>query len=281
MDRRIVPEYIRDNFQSEDRLAIVLLNKQTGHVLQRVAMAERIADDRYQSWLRHMNARRYEVYVSMNTLRPGARGRTKADVRDIRHVYLDLDEGGETKLNTLLAREDVPRPNWVLQSSPGKFQVVWRVDGFDAIRAEGLMRSLAESSGGDPAATDISRVLRLPGFRNHKYGGVGHLVSADRLHGEVRLVGDFPTPEPTARADSLRMSGGRRPGTRPGGTSQSERDWAYAKRALRRGDAVHVVIRAIEDHRRGDKPNAAYYARHTVEKASAAISNERVSSFRR
>src|SRR5215472_16362100 len=66
-------------------------------VLQRVATAEKIGDDRYQSWLRHMNAQRYEVYVSMNTLRPGAHGRTKADVRDIRHVYLDLDEGGEAK----------------------------------------------------------------------------------------------------------------------------------------------------------------------------------------
>jgi RepB DNA-primase from phage plasmid len=281
VDRRTASEYIRDNFQPEDRLAVVLLNKPTGHVLQRVATADKIADDRYQAWLRHMNARRYEVYVSMNTLKPSAHGRTKADIRDIRHVYLDLDEGGQAKLEALRAREELPQPNWVLQSSPGKFQVVWKVEGFDGNRAEEVMRGLVESTGADPAATDISRVLRLPGFRNHKYGGDGHLVSAVRLHGEVRLVGDFPAPKPTARADSLRIGGGRRPGTRPGGTSQSERDWAYAKRALRRGDAVDVVIRAIEDHRRGDKPNAAYYARHTVEKASAAISNERVSSFGR
>ena len=66
MDPRTASEYIRDNFLPEDRLAAVLLNKQTGHVLQRVATAEKIGDDRYQSWLRHMNARRYEVYVTWN-----------------------------------------------------------------------------------------------------------------------------------------------------------------------------------------------------------------------
>jgi 5S rRNA maturation endonuclease (ribonuclease M5) len=57
--------------------------------------------------------------VSMNTLKPDAHGRTKSDIHAIRHVYLDLDDGGQDKLDALLARTDVPPPNWVLQSSPG------------------------------------------------------------------------------------------------------------------------------------------------------------------
>jgi len=147
------------------------------------------------------------------------------------------------------------------------------VDGVDIARAEGLMRSLVDSTGADPAATDVSRVLRLPGFRNHKYGG-GHLVIAFRFNdAETRSLGEFPstsdTPTPRKASGAVRemqVAAGR--------LSQSEKDWAYAKRALRRGDPVSVVIRAIEEHRRGDKSNPQYYARHTVEKAARAIMND-------
>jgi hypothetical protein len=37
--------------------------------------------------------------------------------------------------------------------------------------------------------------------------------------------------------------------------SQSERDWAYAKRALARGESEANVIAAIVSHRRYDKHN--------------------------
>jgi hypothetical protein len=55
------------------------------------------------------------------------------------------------------------------RTKPGKHQVVWRVEGLDASHAESLLRALASQYGGDPAATDISRLLRLPGFTNRKY----------------------------------------------------------------------------------------------------------------
>ena len=57
-----------------------------------------------------------------------------------------------------------PIPNFVLDTSPEKNQVVWRVDGLDRGQAESLLRSLATQFRGDIAATDISRVLRMPGF---------------------------------------------------------------------------------------------------------------------
>jgi hypothetical protein len=51
--------------------------------------------------------------------------------------------------------------------------------------------------------------------------------------------------------------------------SQSERDWAFAKRALARGDDPEEVIRRIADYRADEKhPN---YAGYTVEKAQAAL----------
>ena len=51
------------------------------------------------------------------------------------------------------------------------------------------------------------------------------------------------------------------------GISQSERDWAYAKRALARGEDPEAVIQAIATFR-SDKPNPQYYARLTVTKAA-------------
>jgi hypothetical protein len=54
--------------------------------------------------------------------------------------------------------------------------------------------------------------------------------------------------------------------------SQSEHDWAYAKRALSRGDDPEVVIRRIADYRADDKTEPEYYARRTVVKAQAELS---------
>jgi hypothetical protein len=48
--------------------------------------------------------------------------------------------------------------------------------------------------------------------------------------------------------------------------SQSERDWAFALRALGRGEQPDEIVRAIETYR-VDKPNPRYYAERTVAKA--------------
>jgi hypothetical protein len=58
--------------------------------------------------------------------------------------------------------------------------------------------------------------------------------------------------------------------------SQSEHDWAYAKRALARGDDPEELIRRIADFRAGEKHDPEYYARHTVEKAKAAVDRTEV-----
>src|SRR5438093_798204 len=86
--------YLRDNFLPTDRLAVVILNQRTRAVIQRLAISEKIAALDFQAWLKDQNSQRQEVYISMNALRENALGRTKADVRAIRHVYLDFDEGG-------------------------------------------------------------------------------------------------------------------------------------------------------------------------------------------
>ena len=56
-----------------------------------------------------------------------------------------------------------------------------------------------------------------------------------------------------------------------GHRSQSEADWAYAKRALARGDNSEQIIQRIADYRADDKADPYYYARLTVIKAQLAL----------
>jgi hypothetical protein len=60
-----------------------------------------------------------------------------------------------------------------------------------------------------------------------------------------------------------------------GELSQSERDWAYAKRSLARGDPEDLVVAAIASHRRYDKHNPQYYAELTVHKARESLEKDR------
>ncbi len=263
-------DYIRDNFRSDDRLAIVLVNRRKGDVVQRIASAEKVSGEEFQRWLRHMNANKYEVYVSMNSLEPGARGRTKADIGQVRHVYLDLDEGGPDALKAVLDRQDLPKPNYVLDTSPGKFQVVWKTDGFTKDQAEDLQRGLARETGADPAATDCARVLRIPGFYNHKYEQP-HYVRADKLSEQTTTPEQFPArhEDTTHCGPNAAVQAPQAENRDAGHLSQSERDWAYARRALARGTPQDQIIEEIMRFRR-DKPNPRYYAAHTVAKAAAS-----------
>jgi hypothetical protein len=115
LDPAIAVAYIRQNFEPADRLAVVVLNKRTNSVAQRIAAAQQITEPDFQSWLRYRNNRdRCEIFISMNALHPNALGRTKQDVAAIRHVYLDFDVNGTAALERLLKREDVPKPNYLI-----------------------------------------------------------------------------------------------------------------------------------------------------------------------
>jgi hypothetical protein len=59
-----------------------------------------------------------------------------------------------------------------------------------------------------------------------------------------------------------------------GHKSQSEQDWAYAKRAVARGDDPETVIQRIADYRAEDKHDPLYYARLTVNKAQIDLQRE-------
>jgi hypothetical protein len=205
----------------------------------------------------------------MNPLRANSFARTKESVREIRHVYLDLDEDAAASMRAIRASGEMPVPNFVLDTSPDKNQVVWRVNGLDREQAESLPRSLAAQFHGDSAATDISRVLRMPGFANRKYNEE-FVVRALQETDAVYHLHDFVIHEDSPEAPR-RLSDGHGPANqgRSAHKSQSEADWAYAKRALARGDAPEAVIQRIADYRAEDKADPLYYARLTVTNAQA------------
>ncbi len=56
--------------------------------------------------------------------------------------------------------------------------------------------------------------------------------------------------------------------------SQSERDWAWCREALRRGLDPAIVRARLEDRRAEDQPNPEHYARRTLERAEASLRRE-------
>jgi hypothetical protein len=266
-------QYILDNFEPTDRIAVLVLNRDFGEIIQRLTSAQKAASPEFQAWLRYKNANGSEIYMGMNPLRPDATTRTKEEIASIRHVYLDLDDRGPEALECVENSSAVPKPNYVLTSSPGKFQVVWKVEGISLEEAENLLHAMAREFGGDPAATDASRVLRLPGFANKKYK-TDFYVEARQQSTETYHLLDFKLhidPQDSQRYNQHNRS--RRESSPGASLSQSEHDWAFAKRALARGDKPDEVIRRIAQHRAEDKSNPEYYARHTVEKAMAKLAD--------
>src|ERR1700733_9164087 len=238
------PEYVLALFEARDNVAVLVRNRTTGQTVQRIAKADAVADPEFQSWLKSRNAVGSDIFVGMNPIKEGSYSRSKECIREIRHVYLDLDSNGDQALNAIRNSPEIPAPNFVLDTSPGKHQVVWKVQGLDVEQTESLLRRMATQFGGDPAVTDSTRVLRLPGFANRKLSEE-FVVEVRHETDAVYALRDFAieeeSPETPRHVGDIHAGFTRTPGHK----SQSERDWAYAKRALARGDGPEEVIRRI------------------------------------
>jgi hypothetical protein len=265
-------EYVLALHAPGDRVAALVRNRARKQTLQRILAAEAIASPVFLYWLIEQNDAGADIFLGMNPIKDGAYSRTKGDIKDIRHVYLDLDRKGDEALQAIRNSSEVPAPNFVLDTSPGKHQVVWKVSGFSQDEAESLLHNLANKFGGDLAATDSTRVLRLPGFANRKLPEE-FIVQARQESDAIYTLRDFTIEEDLPEAPRHFGDAQQRRWTVPGShKSQSEHDWAYAKRALSRGDDPEVVIRRIADYRADDKTEPEYYARRTVVKAQAELS---------
>lgn len=261
-------DYIRQNWDRQDRLAVFLINRQDQQNYQHLRTADQIVSPAYQSALGDMNANGYDVFISMSALKPAANGRTKDHVAEVRHVFLDVDAEGARIAQEVAAHPDLPQPHHILETSPGKRQIIWSVAGFTIPQAETLMRAMAHTLGTDTQVWDVARVLRLPGFVNNKYPELRHVVHD---------VGTGQTPATEYRPEHFqgfdvsqsqavdRRATGPAP-QRTYGVDRSAQDFGWVMSKLERGESSEQVKRDLME-RRPDKPKPEYYANYTVDKA--------------
>src|SRR5260370_29059258 len=115
----------------DEPIALLLRRENAVAPMQRVVTLETALAQRYRAWLSYENGTGSNIYVAANPLRLGSRKRTKESIASIRHLYIDIDTDGDARLATLRASDMVPPPTSILSTSHGKYQVLWRVEGFD------------------------------------------------------------------------------------------------------------------------------------------------------
>src|SRR5580698_8837021 len=260
-------EFLTRCFDPGETIALFLRRDVPRATIQRIVQLETALAPRYLAWLAHENAAGANVYVAANPLRSDSRKRTKECIASVRHLYLDLDTDGETRLSSLRASDAVPLPNAVLSTSLGKYQILWRVDGFTFEQQESALKLLAVTFGGDPACTDCNRVLRLPGFLNCKYDPA-YPVTVEYPGDSTWNCDDFQLD--ILAADEVLSSHSIAPRKHPDTPTNSERNWAWVLDELAKGKDAAKLTRKLAS-RRSDKPNPLYYAQRTVDVASARL----------
>jgi hypothetical protein len=243
----------------------------TARPQQRIVTVEQLLAPRYLAWLGYENDNGANVYVSANPLHTGSRKRTKECVASVRHLYIDIDEDGDTRLALLRASDQVPAPTAIISTSPGKFQALWRVTGFDFEYQEEMLKRIAQVFGGDPACTDRNRVLRVPGFLNQKYYPA-HPVAVEYPADAIYSPADFRLDEAVG-SSGLPLRGNARKKPVHSTTlkhSHSEADWGWVCARLAHGQDASKLTHELAA-RRSDKSDPLYYAQRTVDVASARL----------
>jgi len=125
-----------------------------------------------------LNRRGAGVFVTVNLT--DGKGRKKDNIIRIRALWQECDHGDEPTLPV--------EPHLSVESSPGKCHNYILVEGLPIDLFGPAQERLVVDYGSDPAAKDLPRVLRLPGFYHMKDPTRPHLV---RL---IHESGRQPTP---------------------------------------------------------------------------------------
>ncbi len=77
-------EYILDNFEPTDRIAVLVLNRNVTETIQRITSAQKASNLGFQAWLRYKNGNGSDIYIGMNPLKKDASTRTKEEIDSIK-----------------------------------------------------------------------------------------------------------------------------------------------------------------------------------------------------
>lgn len=124
--------------------------------------------------------------------------RSEANIKRVRGIHADMDDVTPAQIEALVR---VLEPSIIVQSSSqNRCQLYWQLEDGEELskdEAKSINQCLVQQYGADPAAVDVSRLLRLPGFKHMKYRADGRtptvtLIGAGRTYtaGEIRTA--FP-----------------------------------------------------------------------------------------
>ena len=267
MNTQTAQEFLTRCFHPGETIAVLLRKENPASTTQRIVRLEQALAPRYLAWLSYENHNGANVYVAANPQLAGSRKRTKDCIAEVRHLYIDIDVEGEKRIAALRASDAAPVPSTILSTSPGKYQALWKVEGFDFDQQENALKLLVIALGGDSACTDRNRVLRVPGFLNRKYEPA-HPVSVEYPSDSIYHPDDFRLDDALLNA-AMPFRGIARTYV-TGKNTHSEHDWAWAVQQLSLGeDAANLTLELAS--RRSDKPNPLYYAQRTIDIASARL----------
>lgn len=185
------------------------------------------------------NAGRTNVYVGIATRQTGSTARDaggKENLEAVRALWVDADfKQPEDESAFAEALETFPHPPSMVVSSGGGRHVYWLLaESFDLTAAanverfENALKGIADYLGGDFAATDASRILRVPGTMNYpnaKKRAAGRTPAACKLEalddGRTYSFDDFEALEMRGaqyrrqRVESIEYDAGRFDGSCP------------------------------------------------------------------
>jgi hypothetical protein len=116
--------------------------------------------------LQRLNAAGAGIFIAVNEF---AGQRSKENLKRIRGIHADMDGALPETLDAI--RRMLPPTLEVESSGPANLHFYWLLEegeDLDQESAEAIHRQLV-ALGADKAAIDVSRLLRLPGFRHMKY----------------------------------------------------------------------------------------------------------------
>jgi hypothetical protein len=168
--------YLTAIFRPTDTLCFVGIvhnsDKGKEHVANDFVPFEKAVTREYYDHLKDENSAG-SIYVATNTFPSSLiglkAGRTQENVVEVRAVQADVDYNGAATIEAIKTSAAVPQPSIIVESSPGKFQGIWLVDGISKQDAKPLMQGIAATFQTDSAVAEVARVMRVPGFVNRKY----------------------------------------------------------------------------------------------------------------
>lgn len=154
--------------------------------------------EQHAAWLASMNAQGAGVFVTINET--DGKGRKSENITRVRAAFADFDKADTATPERL--RADTLPPSITLESSPGKWHAYWLADDLKLDDFKPLQKEIIRRWGTDASVSDLSRVMRLPGFFHRK--GEPRLVRLAEVTGQrysaTQLAARYPAPARAAPA---------------------------------------------------------------------------------